>query len=86
MLSTSKSTTGKKNISNKHPALKPIIHPIFFKLCGIDVNAVCGKRAELLAKMSPLESRDPYEMTADGVKSLQSDLQKKPEIKDEDYD
>ncbi|KAG1856163.1 hypothetical protein F4604DRAFT_1932027 [Suillus subluteus] len=65
---TSKGTTGKKNISNKHPALKPIIHPIFFKLCGIDVNAVHGEQVELLAKMPPLESGDPYEMTVDGVK------------------
>ncbi|OJA11410.1 hypothetical protein AZE42_13344 [Rhizopogon vesiculosus] len=33
-VNTTKSVAGKKNISNMHPGL----NPIFFNLCGIDVN------------------------------------------------
>ncbi|KAG0694714.1 hypothetical protein DFH29DRAFT_815036 [Suillus ampliporus] len=62
----SKSTAGKKNISNKHPDLKPIIQPIFFELCGID-HKVRGERTELLAQIPPLENGEAYE-TVDGVK------------------
>ncbi|KAG2338734.1 hypothetical protein BDR05DRAFT_893013, partial [Suillus weaverae] len=54
-LGTSKSAAGKKNISNKHPDLKPIIQPIFFELCGID------------HKILPLENGEAYEMV-NGVK------------------
>ncbi|OAX32890.1 hypothetical protein K503DRAFT_804837 [Rhizopogon vinicolor AM-OR11-026] len=60
---TGKSVAGKKNISNLHPGLKPIIQPIFFDLCGIDVkNTTRTKRIELLAKNDPLPSGDAFEM------------------------
>ncbi|KIK39334.1 hypothetical protein CY34DRAFT_108266 [Suillus luteus UH-Slu-Lm8-n1] len=93
-----KSTAGKKNISNQHPALKPIIQPIFFELCGIDMKTACTDRTELLAKNLPLANGDAYE-TVDGIhvwrlhwagkiddKSLRNDARKKGEMKDEDYD
>ncbi|KAG1736837.1 uncharacterized protein EDB91DRAFT_1055434 [Suillus paluster] len=56
-----KSTAGKKNISNQHPALKPIIQPIFFELCGIDMKTARADRTELLAQSLPLENSDAYE-------------------------
>ncbi|KAG1895326.1 uncharacterized protein F5891DRAFT_960401 [Suillus fuscotomentosus] len=65
-LGASKSTAGKKNISNKHPDLKPIIQPIFFELCGID-HKVRGERTELLAQIPPLENGEAYEVL-NGVK------------------
>ncbi|KAG2745614.1 hypothetical protein P692DRAFT_20741239 [Suillus brevipes Sb2] len=61
-----KSTAGKKNISNQHPALKPIIQPIFFELCGIDMKTARADRTELLAKNLPLANGDAYE-TVDGI-------------------
>ncbi|OJA17938.1 hypothetical protein AZE42_03475 [Rhizopogon vesiculosus] len=58
-----KSVTGKKNISNLHPGLKPIMQPIFFDLCGIDVkNTTRTKRIELLAKNDLLPNGDAFEM------------------------
>ncbi|KAG1791950.1 hypothetical protein EV424DRAFT_1336899 [Suillus variegatus] len=61
-----KSTAGKKNISNQHPALKPIIQPIFFELCGIDMKTARADRTELLAKSLPLANGNAYEMV-DGI-------------------
>ncbi|KAG1887340.1 hypothetical protein F4604DRAFT_1917158 [Suillus subluteus] len=84
-----KSTAGKKNISNQHPALKPIIQPIFFELCGIDMKTAHADQTELLAKSLPLANGNAYE-TVDGIQkwfsSLQNDTKKKGEMKDEDYD
>ncbi|KAG0705871.1 hypothetical protein DFH29DRAFT_799369 [Suillus ampliporus] len=88
----SKSTAGKKNISNKHPDLKPIIQPIFFELCGID-HKVRGERTELLAQIPPLENGEAYETIDDKVNALYIaevidrvwDNETTPEMKDDDY-
>ncbi|KAG2046042.1 hypothetical protein BDR06DRAFT_977776 [Suillus hirtellus] len=72
-LGASKSTAGKKNISNKHLDLKPI----FFELCGID-HKVHGEQTELLAQIPPLENGKAYEC-------LREDPKKTPEMKDDDY-
>ncbi|KAG1735329.1 uncharacterized protein EDB91DRAFT_1083781 [Suillus paluster] len=61
-----KSTAGKKNISNQHPVLKPIIQPIFFELCGIDMKTARADQTELLAQSLPLANGDAYE-TVDGI-------------------
>ncbi|OJA20605.1 hypothetical protein AZE42_07763 [Rhizopogon vesiculosus] len=60
---TAKSVAGKKNISNLHPGLKPIIQPKLFDLCDIDVkNTTRTKEIELLAKNDPLQSGDAFEI------------------------
>jgi hypothetical protein len=53
------SESSPSSISTVRWLFQPIIHPIFFELCGIDVNTVREERVELLAKVPPLESGDP---------------------------
>ncbi|KAG2066278.1 hypothetical protein BDR04DRAFT_1121307 [Suillus decipiens] len=52
--SSKKTTT--KNLSNEHSKLKPIIHPLFADLCGIDSALSHRKHAELLCAIKPLEN------------------------------
>ncbi|KAG1721107.1 hypothetical protein EDB19DRAFT_1646693 [Suillus lakei] len=48
-----------KNISNMHPVLKTIIHPIFFQLCGVEASLNKAMRVEELLTIEPLENREP---------------------------
>ncbi|KAG2119426.1 hypothetical protein DEU56DRAFT_760943 [Suillus clintonianus] len=58
-------TTGNKkvaarNISNDHPKLKSIIHPMFADLCNISRSLSKSARAKLLNTVKPLESGEAY--------------------------
>ncbi|KIJ58742.1 hypothetical protein HYDPIDRAFT_141388 [Hydnomerulius pinastri MD-312] len=44
---TTNKTGSSKNISNQHPHLKNVVHPMLFNLCGID-KATAGDQAELI--------------------------------------
>ncbi|KAG1725645.1 hypothetical protein EDB19DRAFT_1914961 [Suillus lakei] len=48
-----------KNISNMHPVLKTIIHPIFFQLCGVEASLNKAMRVEELLMIEPLENGEP---------------------------
>ncbi|KIK79309.1 hypothetical protein PAXRUDRAFT_36472 [Paxillus rubicundulus Ve08.2h10] len=49
-----------KNISNQHPKLKNIIHPLFFDLCGISKSVEQAERMEQLALLPPLPNNEAY--------------------------
>ncbi|KAG1722246.1 hypothetical protein EDB19DRAFT_1916792 [Suillus lakei] len=48
-----------KNISNMHPILKTIIHPIFFQLCGVEASLNKAMQVEELLTIEPLENGEP---------------------------
>ncbi|KAG1793226.1 hypothetical protein EV424DRAFT_1354276 [Suillus variegatus] len=49
-----------RNISNDHPKLKMIIHPMFPDLCNISRSLGKSARARLLNTVKPLESGEAY--------------------------
>ncbi|KAG0693067.1 hypothetical protein DFH29DRAFT_1084401 [Suillus ampliporus] len=55
-----------KNILNNHPILKPLIHPIFFELCGVDPSLGKAKRVEVLIGIKPLPNGEPFEILIEG--------------------
>ncbi|KAF8834358.1 hypothetical protein BDN67DRAFT_1016593 [Paxillus ammoniavirescens] len=61
-----KKKTNVKGGLNDHPALKPIIHPLFSELCGLDVVAK-KQHAQLLAEtIQRLPNDEPYETNEAG--------------------
>ncbi|KAF8835598.1 hypothetical protein BDN67DRAFT_1072336 [Paxillus ammoniavirescens] len=58
-----------KGGSNDHPALKPIIHPLFCDFCGIDWATAKKKRVRILAlNVKKLEDNTPFEIVEGGRK------------------
>ncbi|KIJ11910.1 hypothetical protein PAXINDRAFT_15241 [Paxillus involutus ATCC 200175] len=57
---TQNKAASSKNISNQHPKLKNIIHPLFFDLCGISKSVDQAERMELLASLPPLPNNEAY--------------------------
>ncbi|KAG1810293.1 uncharacterized protein HD556DRAFT_1436011 [Suillus plorans] len=55
-----------KNISNDHPILKPLIHPIFFELCDVDPSLSKVKRVEALIGIKPLLNGELFEILIEG--------------------
>ncbi|KIJ15046.1 hypothetical protein PAXINDRAFT_12306 [Paxillus involutus ATCC 200175] len=62
---TQNKAASSKNISNQHPKLKNIIHPLFFNLCGISKSVDQAERMVLLASLAPLPNNEAY-MTIEG--------------------
>ncbi|KAG1847216.1 hypothetical protein F4604DRAFT_1936022 [Suillus subluteus] len=56
------------NISNKHRALKGLLHPLFYDLCNINSNLAKSKRIKLLCDIKPLETGKPFETDEDSRK------------------
>ncbi|KIN97962.1 hypothetical protein M404DRAFT_158855 [Pisolithus tinctorius Marx 270] len=54
--------------SNDHTAVKSIIQPLFCQLCGIDCSHSKKVHVAALAAVKPLDSGEPLELTAEGVK------------------
>ncbi|KAG2351505.1 hypothetical protein BDR07DRAFT_1501183 [Suillus spraguei] len=70
---TKPSTNGAKktvchNISNKHHALKGLLHPLFYDLCNVNSNLAKSKCIKLLCNIKPLETGKPFEIDKDGRK------------------
>ncbi|KAN0097888.1 hypothetical protein V8E55_002334 [Tylopilus felleus] len=57
-----------KNISNQHPKLKGVIHPMFFDLCGVNRSVGSSERIEVLASYAPHPGGEPFVM--DGEKPI----------------
>ncbi|KAN0080202.1 hypothetical protein V8E55_009768 [Tylopilus felleus] len=57
-----------KNISNQHPKLKGVIHPMFFDLCGVDHSVGSSEHIKVLASYAPHPGGEPFIM--DGEKPI----------------
>ncbi|KIK77518.1 hypothetical protein PAXRUDRAFT_166564, partial [Paxillus rubicundulus Ve08.2h10] len=84
-----------KGGSNEHAALKPIIHPLFCDLCGINHATSKKTRVRLLALgVKKLDNGALYEALEDGrevwhpdwLGKVHHETGMKQEILDEDYD
>ncbi|KAF8835077.1 hypothetical protein BDN67DRAFT_876584, partial [Paxillus ammoniavirescens] len=55
-----------KNVSNQHPKLKAIIHPLFFELCGVERLAKQDERIQTLVdNLEPLPNDLPFSSKID---------------------
>ncbi|KAG2335834.1 hypothetical protein BDR05DRAFT_1006408 [Suillus weaverae] len=60
--------TVRQNISNKHRALKGLLHPLFYDLCNVNSNLAKSKCIKLLCDVKPLETGKAFETDEDGRK------------------
>ncbi|KAF8887305.1 hypothetical protein BD779DRAFT_1672763 [Infundibulicybe gibba] len=57
----SKKAAGKKNIANKHPEVKTLVHQVFWMMCNVDRTTTRDDLNACAAKLSPpLESGEMY--------------------------
>ncbi|KAI0282679.1 hypothetical protein BC826DRAFT_1110691 [Russula brevipes] len=48
--------------SNDHPSLKPVVHDLFYEMCGVDAKSSKGKCTTDLCSVRPLDNGEAFEL------------------------